>query len=54
MLDNKYSKIPQKIQQHNRKKSFSSRLSQSPLERKEKYLLFRLNFCDLVTIFAEN
>ena len=39
MLDNKYSKIPQKIQQHNRKKPFSSLLSQSLLERKEKSLI---------------
>lgn len=39
MLDNKYSNIPQKIQQHNRKKSFSSLLSQSLLERKEKSLI---------------
>ena len=53
ILNDKYSKIPQKIQKHNRKKPFSSLLSQSLLSEK-KNLLSHLNFCDLVTIFAEN
>ena len=54
MLNNKYSKIPQKIQKHNRIKLFSFCLSQSLLERKEKNLLFWFEFLRHCNYIAEN